>query len=306
MAYTPTTWVESVTKLGPTNMNHLEGGVQATAVVADAAIPKPSTPGASSALVWNGSSWVAATLVNANVDAAAAIAYSKLNLAGGIVNNDVAAGAAILASKLAAYPSDATKFLSGAGTWLAVAPVTYRKTTAKVVNTTVAATDLLNAEITVAAAAMGATGLLRFKAWGDYLNNSGGATAQPRFQLLFGGTTFFDSGTTASAIAADATRRPWEIEVLIQNATASSQTAKFLGHLVASISSGIVNAFTTGTGFWAEGSGASPVAATGQAVNSGLTVNTANAAALVLNVINGSANAAYETKLFGAVVEIIV
>lgn len=37
MAYAPTTWVGGVTKVGPTNLNHLEGGVQAAAAVADAA-----------------------------------------------------------------------------------------------------------------------------------------------------------------------------------------------------------------------------------------------------------------------------
>src|ERR1044072_7417480 len=41
------------------------------------------------------------TLVNANVDPAAAIAYSKLNLSGSIVNADVNASAAIDASKIA-------------------------------------------------------------------------------------------------------------------------------------------------------------------------------------------------------------
>ena len=46
-------------------------------------------------------------LVNNNVDAAAAIAYSKLNLATSIVNADVAAAAAIAASKLA--PPGSTK-----------------------------------------------------------------------------------------------------------------------------------------------------------------------------------------------------
>lgn len=39
-------------------------------------------------------------IVNADINAAAAIAYSKLNLAGGIVNNDVNASAAIAYSKL--------------------------------------------------------------------------------------------------------------------------------------------------------------------------------------------------------------
>lgn len=49
----------------------------------------------------NGTTVTYAKLVNADVDAAAAIAYSKLNLASSILNADVAAGAAIAYSKLA-------------------------------------------------------------------------------------------------------------------------------------------------------------------------------------------------------------
>lgn len=37
MAYTPTSWVNKVTTLGPTNMNHLENGLQAAASIADLA-----------------------------------------------------------------------------------------------------------------------------------------------------------------------------------------------------------------------------------------------------------------------------
>lgn len=81
-------------------MNHIETGIQTADVNASAAIPAPIGPASNAGLVWNGSSWVAATLVNANINAAAAIAYSKLNLAGGIVNNDVSSSAAIAYSKL--------------------------------------------------------------------------------------------------------------------------------------------------------------------------------------------------------------
>ncbi len=57
--------------------------------------------GASDTLLVAGASTVAyAKLVNANVDAAAAIAYSKLNLATSIVNADISGSAAIAYSKL--------------------------------------------------------------------------------------------------------------------------------------------------------------------------------------------------------------
>lgn len=96
--------MEGITDVGPTNLNHLETGLQASAAIADAAIPAPIGPATSAGLVWNGSSWVAAKIVNANVDAAAAIAYSKLTLAGSIVNNDISVSAAIAQSKLANGP----------------------------------------------------------------------------------------------------------------------------------------------------------------------------------------------------------
>lgn len=81
-------------------MNHLETGVATADSTARAAIPAPIGPASNAGLVWNGSSWVAAALVNANIDAAAAIAYTKLALAGSIINNDVSVSAAIAYSKL--------------------------------------------------------------------------------------------------------------------------------------------------------------------------------------------------------------
>lgn len=122
MPYTPTTWVEGVTDVGPTNMNHLETGVGNATTTADAAIPAPIGPASSAGLVWNGSSWVAAKIVNANIDAAAAIAYSKLSLAGGIVNNDVSGSAAIALSKLADPGAGNVVTSSGGGTLAAKPP----------------------------------------------------------------------------------------------------------------------------------------------------------------------------------------
>jgi len=54
---------------------------------------------------------------NADIAAGAAIAYSKLSLAGSVVNADVAAAAAIAPSKFAGFPNDATKYLAGDGSW---------------------------------------------------------------------------------------------------------------------------------------------------------------------------------------------
>lgn len=58
------------------------------------------------------------SILNADISGSAAIAYSKLNLTGNIVNADISASAAIGISKLAGYPSDGTKTLMGDGSWI--------------------------------------------------------------------------------------------------------------------------------------------------------------------------------------------
>lgn len=76
--------------------------------------------------------WIAASskfgpalILNKNIDAAAAIAKSKLDLAGQITDADIAGAAAIAGSKIASltpsklvgYPSNAAQFLRGDGAW---------------------------------------------------------------------------------------------------------------------------------------------------------------------------------------------
>lgn len=189
--------------------------------------------------------------------------------------------------------------------WGSVAGTTYRKTTSKTVNTTTTATDLLNGEITIAGGAIGGTGLLRLTAWGDWLDNIGANTAAPpRFQLLLGGTTLFDTSTSGTAVASS-TRYGWRLVVEIMNAgSAAAQVSNFQLMLVENVSGATDNAFTTGEGVY-HNEAAGLLVTKAQAANPSTTVNTATSAALVLNVINGSANAAYETKLLGAVAEII-
>lgn len=74
--------------------------------------PVQGSPLTNDVPVWNGTAWVPqklltasisdGTILNADVDPAAAIAYSKLALALSIVNGDIAANAGIVGSKLAA------------------------------------------------------------------------------------------------------------------------------------------------------------------------------------------------------------
>ena len=183
----------------------------------------------------------------------------------------------------------------------AVLPVVYR-VGAKTVNTTTTATDLLNGAVTLPAGILGTTRLLRLSATGDWLNNSGGAAAPPRFQLILGATTLLDTGTSGSNTNA-AGRAGWDIEAKVGNTTASAQWSN-LKMMLTTNSNGTTtaNAFTTGEGYY--GRDTTNIVCLAEGSNS-TTVATAGALALVLNVINGSANAAYETKLFGAVVEIL-
>lgn len=78
MPYTPQTWTNDVSKLNATRMTYIEDGIDDAHDVADAAIPKPSSPTSDDGLFWNGSNWVNDKVDNAKVDAAAAIAVTKL------------------------------------------------------------------------------------------------------------------------------------------------------------------------------------------------------------------------------------
>lgn len=187
----------------------------------------------------------------------------------------------------------------------------YRKATSKTVNTTVAATDLLNGEITIGAGVMGVTGVARLTAWGDWKQNSGGTSNAYRFQLVLGATTLFDTNAPASVIADGAVRGRWKLVVTIQNATsASAQVADFELQFTPGAASQLIAAtsvvFTTGQGIYqnfGRTDGAIPELHAG-AYNAS-SENTALAKALVLNVINPSASANCETVLKGALVEVI-
>jgi len=65
-------------------------------------------------------------VTNVKVAAAAAIAYSKLNLAGSVkLNADVDTTTALAIARLAGYPGDGTKRLAGDGSWPSTPTITY-------------------------------------------------------------------------------------------------------------------------------------------------------------------------------------
>lgn len=177
----------------------------------------------------------------------------------------------------------------------------YRKNTNKTVNTTTTATDLLSGEISIGSGVMGTTGILRLTAYGDVLNNTGATQPVPRFQLVLGGVTLLDTGTF-TGIGTSASRGLWHVHALIENlGSVTAQSATLSGVVFGP--GGITAtsaAFTTGQGYY-EGTSSAKL---NGVTNSG-TANTSGTTALVLNVINGSASASYETKLFSALVEVV-
>jgi hypothetical protein len=191
-----------------------------------------------------------------------------------------------------------------------VARAHYRKTTLKTVNATVAATDLLNGEITIDAGAMSLTRLLRLTAWGDFLNNVGSSQAPPRFQLVFGGTTLFDTNTSG-LLQTFAQVSSWRMTVEIANLAANSQFANLsltLAYAGQVITTPVGVLFAAGNGVYQSVGQAASAGSTWTLLAQGnalAVVNTALAAPLVLNVINASASAAYSTRLYGAVVEVV-
>lgn len=213
------------------------------------------------------------------------------------------------------YPNEATLLASSEFT-ASVSPgggisgggsiVTYRKNTVKAVNNTVAATDLLNGEISLASSVLGTNGFMRLTAFGNILQNTGANRTPPRFQILLNGTTVMDTGVSG-LIAASATRTKFIAECCIMNAAVASQIADlFMSIGGTEAVTGIQNSFTTGVGEYSSVNRQSPpgqIIASGS--NDGLAINTAVACPLVLNVINGFADPNYEVKLLGALVEIL-
>lgn len=179
----------------------------------------------------------------------------------------------------------------------------FRKTTAKTVAGTTTATDLLNGEFTLPAGALSTDRILRLTAWGDWKQNSGAARDFPRFQLILDSTTLIDTDNSGVAAASNvATRWGWRVVCEIQNlGAANSQWATFTGRITYGYNADGVALFATGEGMsiaWPTGSGS------WDGGNAGA-VDTTAACALILKVINANNSANYETKLYGALVEII-
>ena len=181
-----------------------------------------------------------------------------------------------------------------------------RKTTAKTVASTTGANDLLNGEFVLPAGAMGTDKIVRLSAWGDFKNDSGAPRDVPTFRLILGSTTLLDTNNTGTAVVFNTpTRNQWKITAEIQNlGAANSQFARLTGRMnyAPGASSFAAGAWTTGTGVtFADGQ----VIVSYDGGHAGLAVDTTASCNLKLNVLNAFSDANYETKLYGALCEVI-
>lgn len=174
----------------------------------------------------------------------------------------------------------------------------YRKTTSKTVNNTVVETDLLNGEITIAAGVLGTTGMLRLSTHVDGLNNSG-APATWQLKVKLGATTLFDTGTL-TVNSQGASRFGWRLDFELLNlGTANSNVARMKLLLPQAALAGVTVAAGTVV---AQGTGEKWTLIEDSFAS---TVDTSTSKTLVVTVTHGTAAATIETKLYGAVVEVL-
>lgn len=188
-------------------------------------------PATNGALVWDGAKFTAANLikaaqidpaaaiaktqlaalgvVNADVSGAAAIAYSKLNLTGQLLNADIAAGAGIVQSKLS----------------LTTVPTAFKVSGVYDLNTSTTESSLISGATSsgttgwqIPANTLGASGGIRVRLLGDYLNNSG-AGQNLTLKVKFGGTVFWGD---LEANAASATRTMVWLDFILANVGATN------------------------------------------------------------------------------------
>ena len=211
-------------------------------------------------------------------------------------------------------PGQAVSIASdGVGGWYVISPLqslTYRKSSSTTVTNTVTETDLLGGAITIPANAMGTTKVLQFQAAGDWVQNSGGNLAAPRFKLILGATTLIDTGAPGSpATISSATRYAWNVSATISELSATnSQSVSFQLNLTTQTGNVPTTAFalTTGEGLLTTvaGAAAGPGVMNVNAWNS-TAVDTTAAQALKLTVILPSASANVNMVCYNALAQII-
>lgn len=207
-----------------------------------------------------------------------------------------------------------SNFLRDDGQWASpTSTLLFRKVTAKAATNSVAETDLLNGEFTLTANALATNKTMRLTLWGDNVFTAGAAQAAPQFKFKMGAgpTVLLDTGAIASAMGSGTVRGLWRFQIeLINLGVATAQEIQLRGEV---IKLGADGGFGGGTSAaFATGAGAVDVSTRLANVFSRIRYEGRNTGAIdttasnlvQFTVINGSATAT-ETKLFGAIAEVI-
>lgn len=130
--------------------------------------------------------------------------------------------------------------VAGAGT-----SVLDRKSSATTLNNTAAETTVYS--YTIPASTVSATGELRLKLFGEFLNNSGSGRGYT-LKVKFGGTTVINYTTGATAVVTSATRRSALVLVTVSATGSTSGQIVTVEHSLASPAA-VYGTLTTGVGF---------------------------------------------------------
>jgi hypothetical protein len=174
--------------------------------------------------------------------------------------------------------SASTTATAAAAAAAAIAPaIIYRKnTTTDIVSATTG--DLTAAALTIAAGAIGANGIVRVTAWGDYLNHTG-VNQTVNVAIKFGS----NSGQLFQITAVDsASRFSWRVAWDIDNQNATNVQQQ--GGSAAFAVSGSVSTFVIGS--------------------TAMAVDTTAAVAVKLNATLGASDANLSLRLHGAIIQV--
>jgi len=229
-------------------------------------------------------------IVNADIAGAAAIAYTKLNLASSIVSGDIVDGTIVDADLNAAAAIQASKIASS--------PWAFRVAGSYDLNTSTTESSLISGAASsgttgwqIPANKLGANGAVRVTLIGDYLNNSGGAV-NLTLKVKFGGSTFWGD---IESVAAGATRRNMFIQFVLGNTGATN--SNFLSGSVLQgdgVAGSVAGIGHTGGANWGFGSAGA------------LAIDTTVAQYIDITALHGTSSASVSFRRFFATLEYLI